>query len=126
MGETVALYKRSCRRVVGGRISLPQHVGKGARQSADGNRAEPLAVIKLQAALCDTAETVRFFQYRVEHWREVAGRGIDDLQDFSGRGLLLQRLARLGQEPRILDRDHRLVGKRTDQFDLPLGKRLDP
>ena len=34
---------------------------------------------------------VRLFQHRVEHRREVAGRGIDDLQHFGGRGLLLQR-----------------------------------
>jgi hypothetical protein len=39
---------------------LPQHIGESVRQSADGNRAETLAVVKLQAALRDTAETVRF------------------------------------------------------------------
>ena len=27
------------------------------------------------------------FQHRIEHRREIAGRGIDDLQDFGGRGL---------------------------------------
>jgi hypothetical protein len=43
------------------------------------------------------AKAVRFFQDRVEHRREVAGRAVDYLQDFGGRGLLLQRLARLGQ-----------------------------
>ena len=41
-------------------------------------------------------EAVRLFQYRVEHRREVAGRGIDDLQHLGGRGLLLQRLVALG------------------------------
>ena len=30
------------------------------------------------------------------------------------------------QEPRILHRDDRLVGKGTHQLDLPFGERLDP
>ena len=30
----------------------------------------------------------------------------------------------LGDEPSILDRDHRLIGEGADQFDLPFGKRL--
>ena len=34
------------------------------------------------------------FEHRVEYRREVAGRGIDDLQHFGGRGLLFQRLAK--------------------------------
>ena len=62
--------------------------------------------------------------------RRILGRGarrrIDDLQDLGGRGLLLQCLAGLGDQPRILDRDHRLVSKGTDQFDLALAERLDP
>ena len=35
-------------------------------------------------------------QHGIEYGREVAGRGIDDLQDFGGRGLPLQRLVTLG------------------------------
>ena len=35
-----------------------------------------------------------------------------------GRGLLLQGLARLGQEPRVLHRDHRLRGEILQQRDL--------
>jgi len=50
----------------------------------------------------------------LEHRREVAGRGIDDLQYLSGRGLLLQRLAGLVDEPRVLHRDHRLRGEVLD------------
>ena len=47
-----------------------------------------------------------------------------------GRGLLLQRfgeligaLLQLVEQPRVLDRDHRLVGKGRDQVDLLLGER---
>ena len=35
------------------------------------------------------------FQHCVKHRREVTGRGVDDLQDLSGRGLPLQRLVTL-------------------------------
>ncbi len=35
-------------------------------------------------------------------------------------------LADLAEQPRILDRDDRLVGKSAHQFDLPFGERLDP
>jgi len=41
-------------------------------------------------------------------------------------GLLLQGLARFGQEPRILDCNDRLVGKGAHQLDLTLGERLHP
>src|SRR5262249_40031989 len=34
--------------------------------------------------------------HRLEHWPEVAGRGIDHLQDFIGRGLLSECLVTLG------------------------------
>ena len=89
-----------------------------------GDRAQTLAVIELQD--CRSAapqRRVRLFQHRVEHRREVAGRGIDDLQHLGGRGLLLQGLARLGDEPRVLHRDHRLRREILQQRDLLVGER---
>ena len=83
------------------------------------------AIVHVELAEGGFAQPHRLFEHRVEYWGKVTGRGIDDPQHFGGRGLLLQRLARLGQEPRVLDRDNGLVGKGTDQFDLPLGERLD-
>ena len=54
------------------------------------------------------AQPRRSLDHCLEHRREIAGRGIDDAQHLGRRGLLLQRLARLGDEPRVLDRDDRL------------------
>ena len=71
------------------------------------------------------AQPHRLFQHRVEHRREVAGRGVDDLQYLGGRGLLLQRFARLGEEPRVLHRDDRLRGEILEQRDLLVGERSD-
>jgi hypothetical protein len=75
------------------------------------HRLEAFSVPSHQVPGDRAAEAVRLFQYRVEHRREVAGRGVDDLQHLGGRGLLLQRLARLGQQPRVFHSDHRLRGE---------------
>jgi hypothetical protein len=37
-----------------------------------------------------------------------------------------RRRLQFTEQPGILDRDHRLVGKGAHQFDLPFGERLDP
>ena len=70
-------------------------------------------------------KTVRLFQDSVEHRGEIAGRGIDDLEYLGGRGLLLQSLVRLGQEPRILHRDDRLRREVLEQRNLLIAERPD-
>jgi hypothetical protein len=61
----------------------------------------------------------------------IGSRAADDVEHVAGRGLVFERFfevarARLqfAEQPRILHRDDRLVGKGPHQFDLPLGKRL--
>ena len=39
------------------------------------------------------------FQNGIEYGTKLAGRGVDHAEDLSRRGLLLQSLARFGQEP---------------------------
>src|SRR5215472_8214275 len=79
-----------------------------ARLPSCGAGAKAFAVVGVEVAMARSAQTYRLVQHRFEYRREVARRGIDDLQYLGGRGLLLQGLARLGQEPRIFHRDHRL------------------
>jgi len=55
-----------------------------------------LTVIRPKDAYVGSTETMSLLQYRVEHRREVARRGVDDLQDLGGRGFPLQRLVTLG------------------------------
>jgi hypothetical protein len=64
-------------------------------------------------------------KHRVEHRGEVARRGIDDLQHLGGRGLLVERLARLGDQPRVFHRDDRLRREILQQRDLLVRKRSD-
>ena len=73
------------------------------------------------------------FGYCVQHRLHIGGRAADDVEHVAGRGLVFEQffeVARAGlqfaEQPRILHRDDRLVGKGAHQFDLPLGERLDP
>ena len=59
----------------------------------------------------------------LEHRLRVGHRVADDLQHLGRGGLLLQRFLRLVEQPRVLDRDHRLVGEGLRQRDLPVGER---
>src|SRR5271166_6427291 len=84
------------------------------------------AIVELQAPVSSAAQGMRLFQYHVEDWGEIAGRGVDDLQHLGSRGLLLQCLARLVDESRVLHRDNRLRGETFQYRDLLFGEGTDP
>ena len=51
----------------------------------------------------------------------------DALAEFAvARGQLVGAGLQFAEQPRVLHRNDRLVGKGAYQFDLPLGERLDP
>src|SRR5262249_26702075 len=104
---------------------LAQQILKALMDPACGHGPKTLAVPGHQEADGNFAETMRLLQYRLEHRLEVAGRAVDDLQDLGGCGLLLQRLARLGDETRVLDRYHSLRGEALQERDFSLGEKLD-
>ena len=83
---------------------------------------EALAVPSEKQTECGTAKAGRLFQHRVEYRREIAGRTVDDLQHLGGRGLLLQCLVRLGQQPRVLHCNNCLRGEAFEQRDLFVGE----
>src|SRR4051794_6380409 len=62
---------------------------------------EEFAVVLRDIAEARIAQPHSLFEHRVEYRREVAGRRIDDPQHLGRRGLLFERLARLGNEARI-------------------------
>src|SRR5215813_15318548 len=53
---------------------------------------------------------------------QIEGRSTDDLQDISRCRLLLQRVPQFVEQPRILNGDDGLVGKRRYQLDLLFRK----
>src|ERR1700740_2223602 len=81
------------------------------RHPAQGSNLEMVALMSPKHAESRVAEMHRLFEHRVEHRRQIAWRRVDDLQYLGSRGLLLQCLASLGKEPRVLHRDHCLGGK---------------
>jgi hypothetical protein len=106
--EAFAVDQRPGERVIGAAVSLPKLLCERPRIRVCRRCAEDLACAQHQRPMGDAAKVMRLFQYCVEHRGEVAGRGVDDLQYFGGCRLLLQCLARLGQEPRVLHRNDRL------------------
>src|SRR5262249_29562197 len=71
------------------------------------------------------AKTNGLLQHRVEHRRQVAGRGVNDAKNLGCGGLLLQRLARLCDQPRILHCDDRLSGEVLEKGNLLLRERAN-
>ena len=97
----------------------------GSGNAALSRRLEPVTVIRKQRSKRGPAQPHRLLQHCIEHRRQITGRGIDNLQHLRDRCLLFQRLALLGQQPRILQRDHRLMGEAFQQRNLLFGKRTD-
>ena len=68
----------------------------------------------------------------VEDRENIRWRARDHAQNFRGRRLLLERLRQvtvprleLLEQPHVLDRNHRLIGKGLQQLDLTLGEEPD-
>src|SRR6516225_3382680 len=100
-------------------------INVGTRQPVYRGEIEALTVIGPQLPKRSTAQPHRLVEHRIEYRREVAWRGIDDSQDLGSRGLLLQSLARLGNESRVLHRDHCLRREVLHQRDLFLAEWSD-
>src|SRR5262249_55095442 len=65
------------------------------------------------------------FDQRIEHGLQIEGRSADNFEHVGGRGLLLQRLAQLIEQARILDGDDGLGREVGDQLDLLIAERSD-
>src|SRR5215471_4964823 len=71
------------------------------------------------------ADARRILQHRLEHRLQLAGRTADDTEHLRGRGLLLQRLAQLVEQARVLDGDDGLAGEISNKVNLLLVERTD-
>ena len=90
---------------------LRQELAVGDRHITERSCMKPITVKCPKGAEARIAQPRRLFEYCVEYGREVARSAVDHLQYLGGGGLLLQGLARLGDEPGILHRDDRLRPK---------------
>jgi len=69
------------------------------------NPSEKFTLTLEQKGMISLAQPRRRLDERIEHGLQIEGRAADDLEHVGGGGLLLQRLAQLVKEPRILDGD---------------------
>src|SRR5204863_327792 len=81
---------------------------KRVRYGVSRHWVETLAIVGPQAGKSDPTKPHCLVEHRIEHGREVAGRGIDYAQDLGRGGLLLQGLAGLSNQSRVLHRDDSL------------------
>ena len=79
------------------------------RSTAHSDRAVPIvALVQHQASESRLGQVQRLIEHHIKNRRKVAGRAVYNFEDFRSRGLLLQRLARVGDEARVFHRDDRL------------------
>jgi hypothetical protein len=91
---------------------------------------ERVALVEQQIPEARLTDARCVLQHCLEHRLELAGRAADGFEHLRGRSLLLQRFAQvtrsrphLVEQPHVLDRNHRLIGKGGEQLDLALGER---
>src|SRR5262249_43134058 len=110
------------------RPSLSPHVFKklrGVTVTRGGIIARVLSGWTQDQRLIRLAQPCCRLDQCVEHCRQVEGRAADHLEHVGGGSLLLQRLAQLVEQPRVLDGDNGLRSEVGDQLDLFVRKRTD-
>src|SRR5262245_10735525 len=71
------------------------------------------------------AQPHRGFNQRVEHRLQIERRAADDLEHISGGGLLLQRLAQLVEQARVLYGDDGLLSEVAQELDMLVTEWFD-
>ena len=62
---------------------------------------------------------------RIEHDPQIERGMTDSLEHIGGSGLLLQQLAQFMEQARVFDGDYALSGETLQQFNLPVGERMN-
>ena len=94
-----------------------------AERSFMGGGHRFVAVAQGEHGVLRAAESQRRRDDGPQYGTDIGRRLRDHAQDIGGRGLLLQGLARLGDQPRILHGDHGLRRESLQKRDLPIGER---
>jgi hypothetical protein len=76
-----------------------------------GDQPQHISVLLKDEAQISGAKLSGRLGQCVEYDVQVKGRAADDLEHVGGRGLLGQRFAQLGEQPRIFDSDDGLIGE---------------
>ena len=100
------------------RIPAPQDLARCRGRAVAGNPVHELAIEPEHLRRQAFAERPRVAGDGLEDRLHVVWRFADDAQNLGRRGLLLQRFLRFVEQPRVLDRDHGLVGEGLREGDL--------
>src|SRR6516164_9679476 len=119
-----ALFRRLFEEVVARCMRAGLVGGEGFAIDASVIEADASCGRKIDGKLSTWPETEKLTR-PVREYLAALERAVDDSQHLGGRGLLLQGLARLGQQPHILHCNHCLRREVFEQCDLLFGKRLD-
>ena len=88
-----------------------------------GDRQHAL-VSKVYGNVIRFKEAARGVDDRLENWLQLIRRATNDVEHVAGRGLILKRFLQFSNQPRVLNRNDRLVGKGFDEVDLLACKGL--
>src|SRR5215831_3478905 len=88
--------------------------GKSRWRVNHGRWVERIAVVAVHCAELGLADADCVLKHGLEYGLQLARRRTDDAEDVRSRGLLLQRLAQLVEQPGILYGDDRLVSEGLD------------
>jgi hypothetical protein len=108
-----------------------QRLSEGTTEIAEGGRDVHLpGVSKNHIGIACIADASGRLHDRLKHGLQLIRRATDDIEYVACRGLVGERFLDLGRaglhllkQPRVLDRDHGLVGEGGDEIDLLIGKR---
>src|SRR6516165_5572197 len=96
-------------------------MSRWAAVSRDG--AIGRALLAMHRRHVGIAQPRRRFRQRIEYRLQIKSRTADNFEHIRGCRLLLEGLSQFGQEPCILDGDHRLSCKVRHQFNLSITER---
>jgi hypothetical protein len=115
--------RRQAAPVVRDRIYAPGRIELVGSPAAMSDKVDQRAVVPVYTGAGRAGQCRRRLGDRVEGRLDIGRRAGNDPQYLGCRGLALQCLACLGDQPRVLHRDDRLRGKVLQQCDLFVGER---
>jgi len=104
------------------RKQAPRDLFRLGLQGLHAGAPDQLSVKGVDQPLVPAAEASRIQRDRIEHRLQIGLRAAYDVENLPGRGLALERLARLVEQAHVVDRNDRLMGKRRKQLDVVVAE----
>src|SRR5262245_58945661 len=106
------------RAAIGCDWNISDIINKFARKPVRFGAIKDSILLTSNNSLLGIAERRRRLNEGLQHCVQVEGRAANDLEHVGGGRLLLERLAQLVEQPRVLDCDDRLISEGLHECDL--------